>query len=141
MSNPEFQRYVWLELSRHRLIAVPALLAVIVVVVFASASNPANFLAYGALGAFAAVTGVYGSVRAFGSVTEELRDRTWDFQRMSALSPWSLTLGKVAGAPVFAWYAGAWTLGVFLLAALSRDRKSTRLNSSHPSISRMPSSA
>ena len=29
----------------------------------------------------------------------------------------------------------------FNLAAVSGDRKSTRLNSSHPSISRMPSSA
>ena len=119
MFNPEFRRYVWLELTRHRLIAVPALLAVIGVVVVAAAPHPSEFFIYSGLGIFAALTGIYGSVRAFGSVTDELRDRTWDFQRMSALSPWSLALGKVAGAPVFAWYAGAWALGVFLLGALT----------------------
>jgi hypothetical protein len=122
MFNPEFRRYVWLELTRHRLIAVPGVLAAILVVVLSSASEPAEFLTYGGLGAFVAFAGFYGSMRAFGSVSEEARDRTWDFQRMSALSPWSLALGKVAGAPVFAWYAGVWFLLAFVLGALGNPK-------------------
>ena len=119
MFNPEFRRYVWLELSRHRLIAVPLLVGVIVLVVLASSETASEILAYGALGFYSLVTICYGAMRALGSVSEELQDRTWDFQRMSALSPWTLAMGKLLGAPIFAWYMGAWLFLVFVVSALA----------------------
>ena len=54
------------------------------------------------------------------------------------------SLDVVVGARVADLYAGSGALGIEALsrgAARCTDRKSTRLNSSHQSVSRMPSSA
>ena len=50
----------------------------------------------------------------------------------------NIVASRVEGARVVDGYAGTGAVGI---EALSRDRKSTRLNSSHVSESRMPSSA
>ena len=50
------------------------------------------------------------------------------------LMPTALVVGLLAGAIPYA-------LEIYALARMSADRKSTRLNSSHSSVSRMPSSA
>jgi hypothetical protein len=50
---------------------------------------------------------VWGGWRAAHCVSEELRARTWDLQRLSALEPWTMTWGKLFGATVFAWYGAA----------------------------------
>lgn len=114
--NPELRRYAWLELGLHRLIAVPLVLAALALLVLASAERPAGVLATGALGVFLALTVGWGTLRAYASVGDEVRDRTWDFQRMAALHPRTLALGKVLGAPLLGWYIGAWSLLVYLVA-------------------------
>ena len=66
----------------------------------------------------------------------------------------TIPLGRIFGIPIdldFSWFLIAilitWTLAVnyypaeFKGGTSAEDRKSTRLNSSHPSKSRMPSSA
>ena len=61
--------------------------------------------------------------------------RLWVPKRNPALG-WTLNMGHPR--------AGWWMIGTVLFAALfpvALDRKSTRLNSSHTDISRMPSSA
>jgi hypothetical protein len=37
---------------------------------------------------------------------EEYREKTWDFQRMSSISPWSLAMGKLFGSASYIWYFG-----------------------------------
>ena len=50
----------------------------------------------------------------------------------------SYAASRLALAPVMLWLIASL---VFLLLRLAPDRKSTRLNSSHATLSRMPSSA
>ena len=42
-----------------------------------------------------------GQAGAFVGDLDEVRERTWDFQRMSALTPAQFAFGKVLGAPVY----------------------------------------
>jgi hypothetical protein len=49
-------------------------------------------------------------------VSEEVRDRTWDWQRLSALTPWEMAWGKLAGATAFTWYGAAICLAALVLA-------------------------
>lgn len=116
--NAELRRYVWLELTRFRLIATPIIVAVVMFLIVASGGdNPWDTIASASLAAFSLCVLIVGSARAFASVTEEVRDRTWDFQRMSALPPWSLAIGKMIGAPLFMSYIGLCCMIAFLLAA------------------------
>ena len=100
--NAELRRYVWLELTTFRLIATPVIVAIVVFLIVASVGEaPWDIIASASLAAYSLCVFIVGSARAFSSVTEEVRDRTWDFQRMSALPPWSLAVGKIVGAPLF----------------------------------------
>ena len=116
--NAELRRYVWLELTAFRLIATPIIVAMVMFLIVASGGNdPWSTIASASLAAFSLCVLIVGSARAFASVTEEVRDRTWDFQRMSALPPWSLAVGKIIGAPLFMSYIGLCCMAAFLLAA------------------------
>jgi len=67
---------------------------------------------------------VYGTVRTTASVLAERAERTWDFQRLTPLSSWKLTWGKLIGAPIFPYFLLLsllpWVVfGVSLSAAVS----------------------
>lgn len=56
----------------------------------------------------------------------EIADRTWDFQRLSALTPWSMTWGKLLGASSLAWLCALTGMAVMLaLSSRSTSRTST----------------
>lgn len=114
--NPELRRYAWLELGTHRLLLTPLVLAALVAIPVASAQVPERQIGFGAVALFLLLTVGWGSMRALSSVTDEVRDRTWDFQRMAAFTPAELATGKVLGAPIFQWYVGAWCLAVMAAA-------------------------
>lgn len=105
MNNPEFKRNVWLELSLHRLIAAPVLLGLIFFIAMQNANGAAIVITL-AKSIFIIATILWGSQLAFSSVTDELQNRTWDNQRLSALSPFKLAWGKLFGATSFSWYIG-----------------------------------
>lgn len=115
--NPELRRNLWLEYSLHRLLAVPALIALVAVLIAATVGPGASAAIATTAGfGFAALVLFWGTQLASASVLDEARARTWDAQRMSAIGPWAMTWGKLAGAPSFAWYGGAMLLAVFVLA-------------------------
>ena len=106
--NPELQRNVWLETSPRRL----AWVAVAVALVYGSAvllaqlsSRPDALAAMGTAGGlmFFCSAYVWGVRNAGQSVMVEISQRTWDFQRLSAISPWAMTWGKLVGATSLAW--------------------------------------
>lgn len=105
MNNPEFNRNIWLELSLHRLIAAPVLLGLIFFIVMQNENGAAITITL-AKSIFIIATILWGSQLAFSSVSDELQNRTWDNQRLSALSPFKLAWGKLFGATSFAWYIG-----------------------------------
>lgn len=109
--NPEFRRNLLLELTLHRLVAMPLVL----------------LLLYGAAGlvddqAVSYIAGLvilillaaWGSRLAADAVLGEVAGRTWDSQRMSSLGPWQMSWGKLAGSTVFVWYGAAFSIPALL---------------------------
>ncbi len=116
--NPELRRNLWLELTLHRLIAMPAVLLLIFGLTFAlNRDSPGEPLASAAAALFVAICVVWGAVHAGDAVMSEVRGRTWDAQRMSAVEPWPMTFGKLAGTTAFAWYGGAICVVVYVLCS------------------------
>jgi hypothetical protein len=115
--NPEFRRNLWLELSLHRLVAMPAVLFLVLALVYSAASSDKlDSVAMTAAGIAAALLGIWGTRCTSDCVMEEVRARTWDGQRMSAIGPWAMTWGKLFGSASFAWYGGLMALAVVVLA-------------------------
>ncbi|GIL39498.1 hypothetical protein [Roseiterribacter gracilis] len=106
--NPELQRNFWLELSPARV----GFTAVAIALVYLSAMMvPGNWLhGSGTTLLLFAVTGLWGSRRAADAIPDELAGRTWDTQRLSVISPWSMCWGKLFGVTSLVWIATALTL-------------------------------
>ena len=116
--NPEFRRNLWLELSLHRLVAMPAVLVLVLALVYAAAeTDKLDSVATTSAWIAAALLGVWGTRCASDCVMEEVRARTWDGQRMSAIGPWAMTWGKLFGSASFAWYGGLMALAAVVLIA------------------------
>jgi hypothetical protein len=116
--NPELRRNLWLELTVHRMVAMPAVLGLVFALIYAASdTDPRASLAVAAAVIAAGLAGLWGARNAADSVPEEVRGRTWDAQRMSAIGPWAMTWGKLLGATAFAWYGGLMALAVLVLAA------------------------
>ena len=117
--NPELRRNLWLELTTHRLVAMPAVLF-LVFVLFAS-RNLADWqgAVFGtAVSMFIVIVHLWGTYKASEAVTDEVRDRTWDWQRLSALDPWRMTWGKLAGATALSWYGAFLCVVAMAIAVL-----------------------
>lgn len=122
--NPEFQRQLWLN-WRPSLIAWSlglGALALAVPMATASASNRLHFVALTAIGLMWVASAFYGSMLAARSLSEEANQNTWDWQRLSALSPWQMAWGKLLGATAPAWLYTLWFALVanFLSATLDQ---------------------
>lgn len=118
MGNPEFRRLLWLELGPQRLtVTAVALLAVFVLAGLFDPQGFGPWVANVALMIFVVFTVGWGGQRASEAVLEELRDRTWDTQRMSALAPWTMTWGKLLGATALAWFGGLICLVVYCVGS------------------------
>ena len=108
--NPEFQRQLWLN-WRPALLAWSLGLSLLVLALPLALSKPQDLP--GAMGMTAmaglwAAAVVYGSVLAGRSLSEEASQNTWDWQRLSALSPWQMAWGKLLGAALPAWLYVLW---------------------------------
>ena len=127
--NPELRRNLWLELSTHRVIAMPVVLAAIFILTYAFDSGSlalgdaeaASTVADVALVAYAVIVVLWGGRLAAGAVVEEIRDRTWDDQKLTAVGPGAMTVGKLFGSTVFTWYGGLIALAVFALARIGQE--------------------
>ncbi|MFZ2269921.1 MAG: hypothetical protein WAV95_20285 [Azonexus sp.] len=117
--NPEFRRQLWLQFSTARLVLMPFLLFLgsLAVALSSGQGELMAGLADGALTAFVLIVFGMGTNAAGASILEEIQERTWDQQRMSAMQPWAMTWGKLAGATSYAWYGGALCLLVFVPAS------------------------
>lgn len=116
--NPEFLRNIWLELSQHRLMGMPAILSAIFFLVFLSTepyyADPINTTA---LILYFVLTLLWGTRLAGDALINEIRDRTWDQQRMTSISPWSMAWGKLFGSTIVVWYGAGLCLLVYVITA------------------------
>lgn len=103
--NPEFHRNLLLELSLHRLVAMPLILLLFYGAVGLVGNS--GSVSYSATLIIIGVLVVWGSRLAVDTVLGEVTARTWDAQRMSALGPWSMSWGKLLGSTIFVWYGAA----------------------------------
>jgi hypothetical protein len=105
--NPELMRNLWLEASPRRLAIMGGVLAFLLAAVWVSTdTEKLKAVAATAEILFYALVVIWGTRNAAGTVVDEIRDRTWDLQRLSAISPWEMVWGKLLGAPSYAWVGG-----------------------------------
>jgi hypothetical protein len=109
--NPGFRRNLWLEWSLHRMVLVGGATGGVLTV--AGVFTTGNIVANVALIVFLFAAVLWGAHRAGDTILDELRERTWDAQRMSAIDPWTMLWGKLFGATVMPWFAGLIALVVY----------------------------
>ncbi|MGE3774460.1 MAG: hypothetical protein AB7I32_16155 [Gammaproteobacteria bacterium] len=133
--NAELRRLLWLDFTGSR--AGAMLIAVAAVAGLGWLLDGERFASTTAtlmLASFIVLTIAWGANQVGHALLDELRARTWDQQRMSALSPWAMTWGKLVGASALPWLAGgsalllhafaaapealAWKLGLYVGGAL-----------------------
>lgn len=123
--NPEFQRNLWLEAAPRRAAwAILTLGLIYLAVGMLAHGDPDRMIdALGSVGGvvFFLCAVVWGSRAAGQSVLTEIGERTWDFQRLSALSPWAMTWGKLFGATSLAWTCGLTGLGLVALRNIHQE--------------------
>ncbi len=123
--NPEFKKNIWLEISTQRLIMMP--LIILMVVLLASLSSLGdtydkltNISYFGMV----VILLFWGSKVAYSNIIHEYNDRTWDWQRMSILTPKQLMIGKLIGAPIYNWYGAMICLSLVFIFGVMGDNSS-----------------
>ena len=117
--NPELLRNLRLEFSLQRLLALPAVLAVVFALVWFSdwTQHPATRLYISAVVMLYAIILLWGVRRSAGSLARELSNDTWDAQRISAMSAGELLTGKLLGGASYPLYGALLCLCVALVAS------------------------
>ena len=111
--NPEFQRNIWLKFSPFRLIAMPLLLGILIFATAYFNTDWADDVSSLGLSVYYITVILWGTYEAGQSFQDEVRNNTWDFQKMSQVTPRQLTLGKLLGATSYTWYYGLTALAVY----------------------------
>jgi hypothetical protein len=120
--NPEFRRNLWLEITPFRLISMPVVLGAVIYLAYVTDNNQmATGVSSISAGLFFFISLVWGTKLASESIMNEIRDHTWDGQRMSVITPWQLIWGKLFGSTVYTWYGALICLCFFGLSAAGSD--------------------
>lgn len=126
MLNPEFQRNLWLEISPNRLLLMPVVLAIIYALIVYSEPAPTGTImfVFSVIGALF-IAG-WGSLAVIQSINHEITERTWDQQRLSALSAWQMAWGKLFGASIYPWFGGLICALVVLVSSFMGNHNPAR---------------
>jgi len=114
--NPELRRNLWLQFSPGRLLLAPICLGLVLVSVWIVAFHVYNVVALLSEATYYLLAVLWGTRRAGDLMAEEVAQRTWDAQRMSALGAWQMTWGKLVGGTSYVWYASGIALGAHVAA-------------------------
>jgi hypothetical protein len=100
--NAELRRNIWLNFTAQRLILTPLIISLIIYVTYMFSGKGDS----GSLSFYLACFFIFlwGVKDASETVIEEINNSTWDFQRQSTISPWSMTCGKLFGSTLFSWW-------------------------------------
>lgn len=112
--NPELQRNLWLQCSWQRMLAALVVGGTIAYALYVLGGF--SRLYFGANLAILVAFGMWGPRRAADAVAEEVGTGTWEMQRMSGLSAWSMVWGKLIGGCAFVWYCGALAIIGYIVA-------------------------
>jgi hypothetical protein len=117
--NPELRRNLWLQCGWQRLAG--ALVVGVTIAYALYAFGGFARLLFGANLAILVIFGMWGPRRAADSLAEEVGTGTWEMQRMSGLSAWSMVWGKLLGGTAFVWYCGALAVLAYVIAGQQLD--------------------
>ncbi|MEI6208884.1 MAG: hypothetical protein WCP20_19060 [Desulfuromonadales bacterium] len=124
--SPEFRRNLWLEITTYRLISMPVILGAVIFLVYVFDNYRLDKgVSSASAGLFFIISMIWGTKLASESIMIEIRDHTWDGQRMSVITPWQLTWGKLFGSTVYTWYGALICIGFFGLSSTERDAGQT----------------
>ncbi len=123
--NPEFIRNVWLELTPRRM----TIMAVLLILAFLAGEGSSGLLSSGSIAQnlYYLIVVLWGTRNAALSVVGEIRDRTWDLQRLSSIGPGAMTVGKLFGGTIYNWFGGAICLIMILVQSACADGIARRL--------------
>jgi hypothetical protein len=109
--NPEFIRNARAQLRLKRLLIAGIVSAIVSLVIIPAmvphrGTSPSDEWTYTrwVLGAQSIILIVGGGIACLQSIGREKEQNTFDYQRITRLSPFELTLGKLFGAPVMSWF-------------------------------------
>jgi hypothetical protein len=111
--NPELRRNIWLDFTLHKTIITPVTILLIAYLAYLSGSAQASANTSYLVACFFIF--LWGTKKASETVVDEINNSTWDFQRQSSISPWSMTLGKLIGSTIYTWYGAFIALTVYFL--------------------------
>ncbi len=119
--NPELHRNLWLEFTPRRLVLMALVLGVTLGVTALAAAPQERLQNMAALGfgLYGLIVMLWGARNAANALAGEVRDRTWDMQRLSAIDPWSMTWGKLLGSTAYTWFGGLLALTPFVIVSLN----------------------
>lgn len=114
--NPELAKNIWLEFSTQRLILMPVVIGLVILSIITNSESTGDALSTAhnlSIIGFIFIT-ILGGIRAAArSLSSELSNETWDWQRMSGIGAWKLASGKLFGGTSYNWYGGLICLAVF----------------------------
>ncbi len=110
MLNPEFKKYLWLELSTARL----AILALVLGILFYLSHGTIINWPTGPSTCFVVLVIIWGTRQVSQAMSEELAQHTWNRQRMSVLNAWSMVWPKVIGSAIYTWLGGLLCMVAYL---------------------------
>ena len=61
---------------------------------------------------------MWGGFLVSNTINEEIRNGTWDNQRLSPISPWKMTIGKLFGSALYTWYGSIIMLIIYAYSSL-----------------------
>ncbi|MBI1239481.1 MAG: hypothetical protein GC199_09085 [Alphaproteobacteria bacterium] len=117
--SPELLRNAWVELTPRRLFMMAGFLALWFAAASLGDEMGIDGVAASAEWLFYVIVVIWGTRSAARSVVQEIQDRTWDQQRLSALTAGEMVLGKLFGATLFQWFGGAICLAAILVTTLN----------------------
>lgn len=125
--NPELQRNIWLQMSWARLFVAPLLLGILIAAILTALKPEPDVMAEAARWGFVLLLALWSTRRVADSLAEEISGGTWEGQRMSGLSAWSMMWGKLIGGAIFPWYCALICLGVMVWFGLQTPPSDLRL--------------
>ncbi len=104
---PDLYRYLRSEANPTRLIAgfvTTNLICLSSLAAMSQVKDPWGSLFRTVMGLQLILLLTYGVLRTTTSILQERSNRTWDFQRLTPLTSFEITFGKLLGAPIFAYF-------------------------------------
>ena len=117
MINPELRRQLWLNWRPTQLLWSALLVALVMALPAAMSPPDSRSVAMymtATIGLWVAVL-LFGPALASKSLRDEVAQRTWDWQRLSAITPWPMAWGKLLGSTLPAWLFAAWFAAVLVV--------------------------